>query len=663
MPAHDSNNATWYVLRYAEDFNRRAGTYQDPSTPFTQPSVPYLEPTLVFDELRGVLELRAEASLEAADPLPGIAVGVDGNIYRVDERGVLVVVSCDGETRPFVCEAGILAQPAGLALDRRGFLYVADPAAHRVVVFDATDGTVRAILGGGGAIGALSGPVDVAVAPSGLVFIADRAAGRIAVFSAGMKPLASFELASAPGKSSEPIAVMVDDDGNLLVADAWFPRLLQYATDGTRLADVDPSSLVALIAGGDIALGALQRAYGGRMPRFLVGTCGPCATPADDGAARLAEVHRALRLLALSLGRRFATSGFFISRALDGGRPGVPWHRIAVELNGETLPGARVLIETFTSDTATPTTPVWDAARDASGHAISFAGHPEQLVQSPRGRFLWLRVTLVSEDGNATPSLKAIRVWYPRVSWLDLLPTAYRRDPGAAVFLDRFLALFEQVFTGVENRYEQFSRELNPDAAPREVIDWLAALIDLAFDPSWPLARRRALVGEAMALYRARGTVAGLARYVEIYTGIRPEIIEAWLERPAEPAFLGRPGSVLGCGLPLLGSGRPRGMMPDDALWAAYAHRFTIHVYIDHRCDAEVTLRAVDRIVEVNKPAHTAHRLEAIFPDARVGLQSRVGLDLVLGGAPEPAGVIGVDAVLGARHPHYVRRFDGMTID
>jgi len=656
MPARDANNATWYVLRYAEDF--RTPPDRSPSAPFGQPSLPYLEPALLYDELRGVLELQIEPSEFAADPPPAVAVDVDGDIYRVDENGVLLVVHCDGSSVPWPCEPNILAQPAGLALDRRGYLFAADPAAHRVVVFDPEDGTVRAILGGGGPVGALNQPIDVAVAPSGLIFVADRGDGRIAVFGPSMKPLASFPTAHAPGRPAQPIAVMIDEAGDVLVADAWLPRLLRYSTSGERLGDVELSTLVAPLAGGDVAMGALAGAYGHRMPRFLVGSCGPCATPGEDGPARLAEVHRALRLLALSLGRGFIKQGVFISRALDAGRPGVAWHRLRVEFNGDPPPDTRVLIETFTSDSATPGPPgKWD------GTGVSFTDRPEQLVQSPRGRFLWLRVILESRNGNANPSIKAIKAWYPRVSWLDLLPTPYRRDPEAASFMDRFLALFERVFTGVEDRYEAFSRELNPDAAPREVIDWLAALIDLAFDPSWPVERRRALVGEAMWLYRNRGTIAGIVRYVEIYTGVRPEIVEGWLERPLRPAFLGRPGAVLGCGLPLLAGLPSPSVIPDDQLWAQYAHRFTIFVYIDNQCDTEVTLRAVDRIVEVNKPAHTVHRLQAIFADARVGLQSRVGLDLVLGGAAPKTGVLGVDSVLGSRRPGYVRRFDGLVVD
>jgi len=662
MPARDSNNASWYVLRYAEDFLPASGAAADPATPFKHPSSPYLQPTLLFDTLRGVLELQPEASPLAANPPPGLALDVDGEVYRVDEDGSLNVVFCDGSSRPLLCEPGVLVEPQGLALDRRGFLYVADPAAGRVVVLLPDDGSVQAILGG-----VLEEPIDVATSPQGWVYVADRKAGRIVVFSAGMRPLACFPTAAAPKKSAEPIAVMVDADGSLLVADAWLPRLLRYAPDGTRLADADLSSLLAPLAGGALALGAFGRAYGERIPRFIVGNCGPCGSPEDDGGARLAEVHRALRLLALSLGRRFEKSGVYISRALDGGRPSVPWHRIEVELADDPPPGTRVLVQTFTADTPTPGLPEWSPQHGPSDSTLGFSlDRPDQLVQSPRGRFLWVRAVLESDEGTATPSVRAIRAYYPRVSWLDLLPTAYRLDPEAAVFLDRFLALFEHVFTGIEDRYVEFSRELNPDAAPLEIINWLAALVDLAFDPSWPVERRRALVGEAMSLYRTRGTVAGLERYVEIYTGKRPAIIEAWLERPGRPAFLGRPGNLLGCGPNLLGA--VPSALPDDELWARYAHRFTLYVYLDDECDAGLTLPAVERIVEVNKPAHTAHQIKPVYPDARVGVQSRVGLDLVLGSARAPAtrlgeggtgGVLGRDTVLGAKRPGYVRRLDG----
>jgi hypothetical protein len=158
-----------------------------------------------------------------------------------------------------------------------------------------------------------------------------------------------------------------------------------------------------------------------------------------------------------------------------------------------------------------------------------------------------------------------------------------------------------------------------------------------------------------MELYRTRGTIAGLQRYVEIYTGTAPVIRELFLERPGQPAFLGIVGSTLGSGFAL---SRPSVTTPPPAaLIAAYAHRFTVLVYLEDACDAETLLPVVDRIVTVNKPAHTIHSLVAVYPDARVGVQSMIGMDLVVGGGVAvrsgSGGGLGRDTVLRDGRPPY----------
>jgi phage tail-like protein len=630
MPLRDANGATWYMLRYAHDFAPRV------ADPIHDPSPPRRDPTLYYDDKRHVLELGPAPPIAEAEPLPGIAVDAAGARYRVDDQGRLVVVACDGSTRLVVCEPGVFARPAGLAIDRRGLLYVADPVARRVVVVDPADGSVRAILNGG----LLVEPVDVAVSATGRVYVADRAGGKIAIYSPRLQRTGTIV---PPIATPKPIAVMVDHDGSLLVADAYHPRLLRFAADGTRLADevlAEPPAEPA-----------------SRVVRFFADTCGPC--PADrDGGAWLAEMHRVTRLRALRLARGYATEGMCISAALDGGSPHVQWHRVVVD--AEVPAGAVLHIETACSDTPAgfdPSTATWEAPRDASGAVIGITNaRAEHLVQSPPGRWLWVRVTLRG-DGTATPALRSLQVLYPRVSYLASLPRVFARDPEARRFLDRFLALFERRFTRIEDRYDEFSRELNPDGAPRDVIDWLACLVDLAFDPSWPLAKRRALVGEAMELYKTRGTPAGLARFIEIYTGVRPAILEGFLARPPRPVYLGRPGSVLGCGLPLTSCGTQG--MPDQVLFCQFAHRFTVLLYLQDRCDHEVTARVVDRIVAVSKPAHTEHRIVSVLPGARVGMDTSVGLGFVVGADETPRielgrepHVLGRTAVLGGRHPH-----------
>jgi phage tail-like protein len=676
LATRDANDTTWYVLRYESDFVPRSAPGPDAWL------VPVLDPALFYDPDRHALELLPVKPAVEAEPLPGIAVDVDGQIYRVDPITGRVLVRCGASERELVCERGATASAAGLALDRRGLLFIADPPAHRVLVVLPDDGGLAGVLAGG-----LNEPVDVATAPDGRIYVADRKGGKIAIFNARFDRCGEFVPLDAHHAivTPRPIAVMIDDDGAVLVADANYPRILRFTPTGHLLGDAEPHALARQQDGAPIALDALDRAYGHVAPRFYAGGCGPCR-PARDGGDRLAAVHRALRLLHLSLGHAFAACGTFVSAALDGGTPGVVWHKIEVDAD---LPeGTWLKIQTVTSDDpkalsnvpAIPTVgedddllaltiPEFVPYEDASCAAKPAmpADVPDRLVFSPPGRWLRLRLTLGS-DGGATPSIRAMRVFYSRVSYLDLLPRVYRRDPRSAFFLEHFLALFEHVFTSLENRYELFTRQLNPAAAPLDVLNWLACLIDLSFDPSWPIERRHALVAEAMELYATRGTPRGLARFIEIYTGERPVIIEAFLERPLQPPFLGMAGLFLGSTTHL---GPPiRESAVEELFLSRWAHRFTVLVFLEDRCDEAVTLAVVDRIVRVNKPAHTVHALRAIQADASVG-RSRVGVDLMLGAREAPAttlggcltedapgvpgSVLGGDSILGQKRPAYAR--------
>jgi phage tail-like protein len=650
-PSRNANDATWYVLQYGSDFRE----FSDPAL---KPWSPTLDHTaLLYDNDRHVLELLPVPPTTEAEPLPGLAVDVNGQVYRVDPITGRVLVRCGQSDRELLCERGSIASAAGLALDRRGLLYVADPPAHRVLVVVPDDGSLAGVLAGG-----LEEPVDVAVAPDGWIYVADRRAGRIVAFNSRFTRCHDF----APRDSENvidtprPIAVMIDDDGAVVVADAAYPRLLRFTPKGTLLGDIESRAL----AQRSVRIDPLERAYASAVPRFYAGTCGPCR-PSRDGGDALAAVHRSIRIAHLSLRRTFSASGTFVSAPLDGGTPGVQWHKVVVDAD---IPdGTWIKVQTATADNASGLADPGAIAFDDADADLRPPSVADRLIFSPPGRWLRLRVILGS-DGSATPTVRAIRVFHPRVSYLDLLPRVYRRDRESAFFLEHFLALFEHVFTGIEDRYELFTRQLNPGAAPVDVLNWLACLIDLSFDPSWPLARRRALVEAAQELYATRGTPRGLSRYVEIYTGQRPVIIEGFLERPQQAPFLGLPGMILGATTHLTSTRRRS--TPEELLLSRWAHRFSVLVFLDDECDEEITVPVVDRIVSVNKPAHTFHRLRVAPVGARVGV-ARLGLDVTLGarqalrtrlaGCDEDghlsdrASVLGTDAVLGAARPAYAR--------
>ena len=535
-------------------------------------------------------------------------------------QGISCAGFCDGTEALFPCEPDLIRQPCGLAVDRRGWLYVADPAAGRVIVLDAHNGTAIQVLSVG------EEPVDVAISKSGIIFVADQA-GRIFRYSSLFRSLGSFvaQNGSELPERPKPIAVMVDSNESVLVADAHYPRLLRFSHDGDPLADVEISAVASGLDSTDISLSALQAAYGPRKPLFKATSDCDCAPV--DGPALLAKLHLKIRIAQLVRLRVFYSSGRYICRRLDGGAPGIQWHKILIDA---VIPEETTLtIETVTSDQADLKPVHWDAARDSTAKLITFSEQiPDQLIQSKPGRYLWLRMILTS-NGKATPSVRALRVFYPRNSPLELLPAHWQRNDESKHFLEHFLGLVEQFNTGIETTFENFIRSIHPDAATDELTDWLAALIDLAFDPSWSLKRRRALLTAAMELYQQRGTREGLRKYIEIYTGYSPVFLESYLERPSRSTYLGVPGIVLGCNT-LLCSSAPS-TIPDVELYNHYAHRFIVVLPLLDYCEMEVIQAVVNRIIEVNKPAHTEHRLDIVYPQTRVELQNRVGIDILVG--------------------------------
>jgi DNA-binding beta-propeller fold protein YncE len=118
---------------------------------------------------------------------------------------------------------GQFVAPAGLAIDGRGSLYVADSGNDRVQVF-ARDGRWLRTLG----VGLLSAPEAVAVSRDGAVFVADTGNHRVVQFSwwgATTRIIGEGELTTARG-------VAVDAGGALLVADTGNDRVLRFDGGG-----------------------------------------------------------------------------------------------------------------------------------------------------------------------------------------------------------------------------------------------------------------------------------------------------------------------------------------------------------------------------------------------------------------------------------------------
>ena len=224
--------------------------------------------------------------------------------------------------------------------------------------------------------------------------------------------------------------------------------------------------------------------------------------------------------------RRFVAGATLDGLAFDGKEPGCRWHRVLLDA---CIPdGAGVEVESRTGETrAELAQAVWRAEPapylrgggselpfhrpfGSGGRAVPGAGTWELLLQEAIGRYLELRLTLHG-DRRSTPRLRALRVYYPRFSYLrEYLPAVYREDRASASLLDRWLANPEGLLTALEGRIERVESLFDTRTAPPEYLDWLAGWLGAVLDPSWDDARRRLFLGHAELLFRWRGTVPGL---------------------------------------------------------------------------------------------------------------------------------------------------------
>ncbi len=227
----------------------------------------------------------------------------------------------------------------------------------------------------------------------------------------------------------------------------------------------------------------------------------------------------------------------------------------------------------------------------ATGAAQAFALHTTVEHEAAKQTdTLVSRAFLEASDDEDNRITETVTVAVSAKSrYLRHLPALYERDE----LMGRFLMLFESFWDPIEGQIDQLPYTFDPRTAPPDLLPWLASWLDLVLDPRWPESKRRQLLQSAVHLYRRRGTRDGLADYLEIYTGVRPQIVE----HRAENFVLG-PEARLGQGIALGQRNAP--------------HTFTVTLDLPAVPDREAKLRRrmIEQIIEAEKPAHAAYLLD-----------------------------------------------------
>ncbi|WP_395018479.1 phage tail protein [Dongia sp.] len=148
----------------------------------------------------------------------------------------------------------------------------------------------------------------------------------------------------------------------------------------------------------------------------------------------------------------------------------------------------------------------------------------EQPVAFPlfesQDRWLWLRISVTTPPGTPPPVLTRLRVLYPDFSLVQYLPAIFRgpkNDPRG--FLRRLVGVLEVTSQGLDEKIRGIGRNIDPDTAPDEWLDYLAGWLDLPWDSALPEAAKRCILRHAAVLQRGRGTRNGLERLLRCLVG------------------------------------------------------------------------------------------------------------------------------------------------
>ncbi len=634
----------------------------------------------------------AQGSFGALALPTGLSVDRDGCIYILD-RLAHVIKRFDPCTETFdilPCTGGKghaprqLCEPRGIAISPRGDLYVADTGNHRVQIFALKGLSLRGTLDPVAPAETWT-PWDVAVSSQNWVYVSDYANGRIHVFDPWGHWRAAYagEGAATP-PLQKPTHIALDQAGRVYVVQEGQDFVTVLNADGTFLTRIEhPEEAPGLFASLAIAVDVEGNLYiseqttwrvyvYGQTPDGGHDYAGMCRSFQGMGTALAFDasgnplIGDALQRVVMRLEAEAALEpeGRYYSDPLDSRIYNVQWHRIV--MRALIPPGTYIRIDTLTSParkTAAEIRNLPDARWDR-GHINAQVGEGEWdcLVLSPPGRYLSLRLTLVG-DGRATPAVQWIRVEYPRASSLQYLPAVYSEDAESRDFLGRFLSIFDTMQNRIANQIGNIARLFDPAATPSDFLPWLASWLDLTLDQHWPEAKRRQLLQEAHRLYRLRGTPEGLRRHIQIYTGRAPQILEHFKLRRwlfLDHARLGDQSALWGQAIvrrlqldEQAEIGKFQLINHDDPLrdpFHVHAHQFTVFVPL-RQGGSETQQQTLARIVEMAKPAHTQGTVRIVEPRFRVGIQSCIGLDTVIGQYPDPVvtgeGQLGYDTMLG----------------
>ena len=455
----------------------------------------------------------------------------------------------------------------------------------------------------------LQDPAGMAAGPGNKLYIIDRGTTRIHTYTTqGQYTGVTGDLKKISPDFKLTI-ITIDKKGNIYVVDSQTGTIHRFDPDGSYIGIISIPGLTGAIL--DLAADPIGNLYAAAAPGIAC----------FDTRQTLTK-----------------EKGIYYTKTLDSGTPGNQWHRLHIEAN---LPANSSLeIYYYSTDNEEmkqeienlhthPELSVQEKARRLE-KTITWTG-PEKnpqdmLFKEKTGRYLWLKLVLSAGHENAPPAITRMKVYYPRDTYLRYLPAIYQEDKTGREFLERFLSIFETVFSEIETGISTVYKYIDSETAPQDFLHWLGTWLNLAMEEDWPEKMKRRFLSHAPELYQKKGTAAGIKKLIEIYTGKPPAILEG-----------------LTC-IPIPLQETPPGKTPPPAKSSREtAHHFIVIMTLSPR-EYEALEPGVTRLLDEEKPAHTEYKLCNIS-EMRLGMNTLAGIGTRL--TDHGPGRLGIDTVIG----------------
>jgi DNA-binding beta-propeller fold protein YncE len=154
--------------------------------------------------------------------------------------------------------------PASMAADRGGAVFVADRDRDRVVVFDFAGRFVRVLGGFGNAPGSFREPSGVAVNRLGELVVSERVGRRVQRLDPGGRVLATWPLPASNGE----LSVATDDSLRVAVADEALGAAWVFDARGGKVAVIDGLDRPSALAYAPNGTLLIAERGGGRVIRW-----------------------------------------------------------------------------------------------------------------------------------------------------------------------------------------------------------------------------------------------------------------------------------------------------------------------------------------------------------------------------------------------------------